>query len=85
MLFDERTSALDPGLVSVALEVMRQLAREGMTMVVVSHEMGFARSAANPMVFMHDGRIVEDRTPDEFFTRPNTDRAKDFLSRIPKH
>jgi glutamate transport system ATP-binding protein len=64
---------------------MQQLAREGMTMVVVTHEMGFARSAANRVVFMADGRIVEDRTPDAFFTNPESDRAKDFLSKILKH
>ncbi|MFF3328233.1 amino acid ABC transporter ATP-binding protein [Streptomyces sp. NPDC002888] len=85
MLFDEPTSALDPEMINEVLEVMRQLAREGMTMVVVTHEMGFARSAANRVVFMSDGRIVEDRAPDEFFTHPNTDRARDFLSKILKH
>ncbi|MEU3885728.1 amino acid ABC transporter ATP-binding protein [Streptomyces sp. NPDC029041] len=85
MLFDEPTSALDPEMINEVLEVMKQLAREGMTMIVVTHEMGFARSAANRVVFMSDGRIVEDRTPDEFFTNPNSDRAKDFLSKILKH
>jgi glutamate transport system ATP-binding protein len=85
MLFDEPTSALDPEMINEVLEVMRQLAREGMTMVVVTHEMGFARSAANRVVFMADGRIVEDRSPDEFFTNPSSDRAKDFLSKILKH
>ncbi|MFD8231616.1 amino acid ABC transporter ATP-binding protein [Streptomyces sp. NPDC059696] len=85
MLFDEPTSALDPEMINEVLEVMKQLAREGMTMIVVTHEMGFARSAANRVVFMADGRIVEDRTPDEFFTRPSSDRAKDFLSKILKH
>ncbi|BBC31774.1 Glutamate ABC transporter ATP-binding protein [Streptomyces graminofaciens] len=85
MLFDEPTSALDPEMINEVLEVMLQLAREGMTMVVVTHEMGFARSAANRVVFMDDGRIVEDRNPDEFFTTPNSDRAKDFLSKILKH
>ncbi|MEU3853369.1 amino acid ABC transporter ATP-binding protein [Streptomyces sp. NPDC029554] len=85
MLFDEPTSALDPEMINEVLEVMRQLAREGMTMIVVTHEMGFARSAANRVVFMADGRIVEDRTPDEFFTNPTSDRAKDFLSKILKH
>ncbi|MFE6407058.1 amino acid ABC transporter ATP-binding protein [Streptomyces sp. NPDC057837] len=85
MLFDEPTSALDPEMINEVLEVMRQLAREGMTMIVVTHEMGFARSAANRVVFMADGRIVEDRTPDEFFTNPSSDRAKDFLSKILKH
>ncbi|MCK8437480.1 amino acid ABC transporter ATP-binding protein [Streptomyces sp. D2-8] len=85
MLFDEPTSALDPEMINEVLEVMRQLARDGMTMIVVTHEMGFARSAANRVVFMSDGRIVEDRTPDEFFTNPSSDRAKDFLSKILKH
>ncbi|MFI9819598.1 amino acid ABC transporter ATP-binding protein [Streptomyces sp. NPDC052013] len=85
MLFDEPTSALDPEMINEVLEVMRQLAAEGMTMIVVTHEMGFARSAANRVVFMADGRIVEDRTPDEFFTHPESDRAKDFLSKILKH
>ncbi|MEU9300105.1 amino acid ABC transporter ATP-binding protein [Streptomyces sp. NPDC048269] len=85
LLFDEPTSALDPEMINEVLEVMQQLAREGMTMVVVTHEMGFARSAANRVVFMADGRIVEDRTPEEFFTAPESDRAKDFLSKILKH
>ncbi|NGO11651.1 amino acid ABC transporter ATP-binding protein [Streptomyces sp. HC44] len=85
LLFDEPTSALDPEMINEVLEVMRQLAREGMTMVVVTHEMGFARSAANRVVFMDDGRIVEDRTPEGFFTSPESDRAKDFLSKILKH
>jgi len=85
MLFDEPTSALDPEMINEVLEVMRQLARDGMTMVVVTHEMGFARSAANRVVFMADGRIVEDRTPDDFFTHPSSERAKDFLSKILKH
>ncbi|MFI0788957.1 amino acid ABC transporter ATP-binding protein [Streptomyces lydicus] len=85
LLFDEPTSALDPEMINEVLEVMRQLAREGMTMVVVTHEMGFARSAANRVVFMADGRVVEDRTPEEFFTAPRSERAKDFLSKILKH
>ncbi|MFF9425474.1 amino acid ABC transporter ATP-binding protein [Streptomyces sp. NPDC014746] len=85
LLFDEPTSALDPEMINEVLEVMRQLADEGMTMVVVTHEMGFARSAANRVVFMADGKIVEDRTPEEFFTAPRSDRAKDFLSKILKH
>ncbi|MEU8650570.1 amino acid ABC transporter ATP-binding protein [Streptomyces sp. NPDC048737] len=85
LLFDEPTSALDPEMINEVLEVMRQLARDGMTMVVVTHEMGFARSAANRVVFMADGRIVEDRSPEEFFTDPRSDRAKDFLSKILKH
>ncbi|MCX4659056.1 amino acid ABC transporter ATP-binding protein [Streptomyces uncialis] len=85
LLFDEPTSALDPEMINEVLEVMRQLAHDGMTMVVVTHEMGFARSAANRVVFMADGRIVEDRTPEDFFTHPESDRAKDFLSKILKH
>ncbi|MFH8568659.1 amino acid ABC transporter ATP-binding protein [Streptomyces sp. NPDC017993] len=85
LLFDEPTSALDPEMINEVLEVMRQLARDGMTMVVVTHEMGFARSAANRVVFMDEGRIVEDRTPEAFFTAPESDRAKDFLSKILKH
>ncbi|MEU6823512.1 amino acid ABC transporter ATP-binding protein [Streptomyces atriruber] len=85
LLFDEPTSALDPEMINEVLEVMQQLAREGMTMVVVTHEMGFARSAANRVVFMADGRIVEDRTPEDFFTHPESERAKDFLSKILKH
>ncbi|XIE81195.1 amino acid ABC transporter ATP-binding protein [Streptomyces sp. SBR177] len=85
MLFDEPTSALDPEMINEVLEVMRQLARDGMTMVVVTHEMGFARSAANRVVFMADGRIVESATPDEFFAHPSSERARDFLSKILKH
>ncbi|MDX3592643.1 amino acid ABC transporter ATP-binding protein [Streptomyces sp. ID03-2B] len=85
LLFDEPTSALDPEMINEVLEVMRQLARDGMTMVVVTHEMGFARSAANRVVFMSDGCVVEDRTPEDFFTNPESDRAKDFLSKILKH
>ncbi|MEV5505699.1 amino acid ABC transporter ATP-binding protein [Streptomyces orinoci] len=85
LLFDEPTSALDPEMINEVLEVMRQLARDGMTMVVVTHEMGFARSAANRVVFMADGRIVEDRSPEEFFTAPESERARDFLSKILKH
>ncbi|WP_030218446.1 amino acid ABC transporter ATP-binding protein [Streptomyces bikiniensis] len=72
-------------MINEVLEVMQQLARDGMTMVVVTHEMGFARSAANRVVFMADGRIVEDRAPEEFFTAPRSERAKDFLSKILKH
>ncbi|MER7825580.1 amino acid ABC transporter ATP-binding protein [Streptomyces sp. NPDC096097] len=85
LLFDEPTSALDPEMINEVLEVMRQLAREGMTMIVVTHEMGFARSAANRVVFMADGQIIEDRAPEQFFTAPETGRAKDFLSKILKH
>ncbi|MGW5863063.1 amino acid ABC transporter ATP-binding protein [Streptomyces sp. NPDC055239] len=85
MLFDEPTSALDPEMINEVLEVMQGLARDGMTMVVVTHEMGFARSAANRVVFMDAGRVVEDRAPEEFFSNPESDRAKDFLSKILKH
>ncbi|MEU6405706.1 amino acid ABC transporter ATP-binding protein [Streptomyces sp. NPDC046985] len=85
MLFDEPTSALDPEMINEVLEVMRQLARDGMTMIVVTHEMGFARSAANRVVFMADGRIVEQAAPDQFFSNPRSDRAKDFLSKILHH
>ncbi|WP_327255251.1 amino acid ABC transporter ATP-binding protein [Streptomyces sp. NBC_01244] len=85
MLFDEPTSALDPEMINEVLEVMQQLAREGMTMVVVTHEMGFARSAANRVVFMADGKIVEEATPEQFFSNPRSDRAKDFLSKILHH
>jgi glutamate transport system ATP-binding protein len=85
MLFDEVTSALDPELVGEVLAAMQQLARDGMTMIVVTHEMGFARSAANRVVFMADGRIVEEAVPDQFFSNPRSDRAKDFLSKILHH
>jgi glutamate transport system ATP-binding protein len=85
MLFDEPTSALDPEMINEVLEVMQQLAQGGMTMVVVTHEMGFARSAANRVVFMADGRIVEEAAPDQFFSNPRSDRAKDFLSKILHH
>ncbi len=82
MLFDEPTSALDPEMINEVLDVMVGLAKEGMTMIVVTHEMGFARKAADRVVFMADGRIVEEATPDEFFTNPKSDRAKDFLSKL---
>ncbi|MGW7554896.1 amino acid ABC transporter ATP-binding protein [Streptomyces rimosus] len=85
LLFDEPTSALDPEMINEVLEVMQQLAQEGMTMVVVTHEMGFARSAANRVVFMADGRIVEEAEPNQFFSNPRSDRAKDFLSKILHH
>jgi glutamate transport system ATP-binding protein len=85
MLFDEPTSALDPEMINEVLDVMTALARDGMTMVVVTHEMGFARRAANRVVFMSDGQIVEDATPEVFFTNPRSDRAKDFLSKILSH
>ena len=82
MLFDEPTSALDPELISEVLKVMLDLAREGMTMLVVTHEMGFAREVADEMIFMDHGRIVEYGNVDEFFSRPKTERAKEFLNRI---
>ncbi len=85
MLFDEPTSALDPEMINEVLDAMVALAREGMTMVVVTHEMGFARKAADRVVFMSDGQIVEQATPEEFFTNPSSDRAKDFLSKILTH
>ena len=85
LLFDEPTSALDPEMVGEVLDVMTSLAREGMTMVVVTHEMGFARHAANRVVFMADGQLVEQAPPAEFFASPKSDRAKDFLSKILTH
>ena len=85
MLFDEPTSALDPEMVNEVLDVMTTLAREGMTMLVVTHEMGFARKAAHRVVFMDGGEIVEDGPPDQFFTAPRSDRAKDFLGKILTH
>ena len=85
MLFDEPTSALDPEMLNEVLEVMVDLAAEGMTMIVVTHEMGFARSAAQRVAFMDGGRIVELATPQRFFDHPETDRAKDFLSKILAH
>ncbi|KRE37987.1 glutamate ABC transporter ATP-binding protein [Janibacter sp. Soil728] len=85
MLFDEPTSALDPEMINEVLDVMTQLAQSGMTMVVVTHEMGFARRAADRVVFMADGQIVETATPEEFFTNPRSDRAKDFLGKILSH
>ena len=85
MLFDEPTSALDPEMIKEVLDVMVDLAKQGMTMIVVTHEMGFARTAADRVVFMADGAIVEENTPEEFFTHPKSDRAKDFLGKILKH
>jgi glutamate transport system ATP-binding protein len=85
MLFDEPTSALDPEMITEVLDVMTELARSGMTMVVVTHEMGFARRAANRVVFMADGQIVEEATPEEFFTNPRSERAKEFLGKILSH
>ncbi|OJU47594.1 MAG: glutamate ABC transporter ATP-binding protein [Microbacterium sp. 69-7] len=85
MLFDEPTSALDPEMINEVLDVMVGLAQDGMTMIVVTHEMGFARKAADRVVFMADGQIVEQARPDQFFTAPTSDRAKDFLSKLITH
>ena len=85
MLFDEPTSALDPEMIKEVLDVMVDLAKGGMTMIVVTHEMGFARTAADRVVFMSDGAIVEESDPETFFTNPESDRAKDFLGKILKH
>lgn len=85
MLFDEPTSALDPEMINEVLDVMRDLAREGMTMMVVTHEMGFAREVANRVVFMDEGQIVEVGPPNDFFKNPKTERAKLFLSKILTH
>ena len=85
MLFDEPTSALDPEMIGEVLDVMKSLALDGMTMVVVTHEMGFAREVANRVIFMDEGKIVEEGTPAEFFARPQTDRAQDFLRRVLNH
>ncbi|WUD62759.1 amino acid ABC transporter ATP-binding protein [Nocardia sp. NBC_00511] len=85
MLFDEPTSALDPEMVSEVLDVMVQLAHDGMTMLVVTHEMGFARRAGNRVLFMADGQIIEDTDPESFFTAPKSDRARDFLGKILSH
>ncbi|QOC27284.1 amino acid ABC transporter ATP-binding protein [Microbacterium hominis] len=85
MLFDEPTSALDPEMINEVLDVMVGLAQDGMTMIVVTHEMGFARKAADRVVFMADGQIVEQARPEEFFTAPKSDRAKDFLSKLITH
>jgi glutamate transport system ATP-binding protein len=85
MLFDEPTSALDPEMINEVLDVMVGLAQDGMTMIVVTHEMGFARKAADRVVFMADGQIVEEATPEQFFTNPQSERAKDFLSKLLTH
>lgn len=85
MLFDEPTSALDPEMINEVLDVMKQLAREGMTMICVSHEMGFAREVADRVIFMDDGQLIEENTPEEFFNNPKNDRTKDFLSKILSH
>ena len=85
MLFDEPTSALDPEMIAGVLDVMETLARDGMTMIVVTHEMGFARRVADRVVFMDEGEIVEVAPPEEFFTSPKTDRAAQFLSQLLAH
>ncbi len=85
MLFDEPTSALDPEMINEVLDVMVELAKDGMTMIVVTHEMGFARKAADKVVFLSDGEIVETGTPEDFFSNPTSARAKDFLSKILTH
>jgi glutamate transport system ATP-binding protein len=85
MLFDEPTSALDPEMVKEVLDVMTALARDGMTMLVVTHEMGFARRAAHRVVFMSNGEIIENSVPEDFFTAPRSARAKDFLGKILTH
>lgn len=85
MLFDEPTSALDPEMIKEVLDVMVELAQEGMTMMVVTHEMGFARKVADRVIFMDEGAILEDRPTTDFFDNPNSDRAKDFLSKILNH
>ena len=85
MLFDEPTSALDPEMINEVLDVMVGLARDGMTMLVVTHEMGFARRAADRVVFMDGGQIVEEADPETFFTAPTSERAQDFLSKILTH
>ena len=85
MLFDEPTSALDPEMISEVLEVMENLSRQGMTMIVVTHEMGFARAVANRVVLMSEGLIVEDSTPEQFFTNPKSELARQFLSKTLRH
>ena len=85
MLFDEPTSALDPEMIKEVLDVMVELAKEGMTMVVVTHEMGFARRVANRILFMDHGRILEDAETDRFFNSPQTNRASEFLSKVLSH
>jgi len=85
MLFDEPTSALDPEMIKEVLDVMIQLAEEGMTMLVVTHEMGFAKTVADQMIFMDEGRIIEEAKPEEFFNNPQNDRTKLFLSQILNH
>jgi general L-amino acid transport system ATP-binding protein len=85
MLFDEPTSALDPEMINEVLDVMVELANQGITMICVTHEMGFARSVADRVIFMDEGQIVEQNTAAEFFANPKNDRTKDFLSKILAH
>ena len=85
MLFDEPTSALDPEMINEVLDVIDELAKGGMTMLIVTHEMGFARQVADRVAFIDDGNIVEDAPPEEFFTNPKTERARAFLSKILNH
>ena len=85
MLFDEPTSALDPEMISEVLDVMVDLSKAGMTMIVVTHEMGFARAAADRVILMHDARIVEDATPSDFFEKPKSEHTRLFLSKILEH
>ena len=85
MLFDEPTSALDPEMIKEVLDVMTELAGQGITMICVTHEMGFAKAVADRVIFMDQGQIVEENTPNEFFTHPKSDRTKDFLSKILGH
>lgn len=85
MLFDEPTSALDPEMVTEVLDAIRKLAKDGMTMVVVTHEMGFAKEICDEIVFMAEGKIVERAAPSKFFTNPDTQRAQDFLSKVLNH
>ncbi len=82
ILFDEPTSALDPEMVGEVLDLMKSLAKEGLTMIIVTHEMGFAKEVANRVLFIDEGKIMEEATPEEFFSNPKTDRAKDFLSKV---
>ena len=82
ILFDEPTSALDPEMVGEVLDLMKSLAEEGLTMVIVTHEMGFAKEVANRILFLDEGKILEEATPAEFFANPKTDRAKEFLSKV---
>ena len=85
MLFDEPTSALDPEMIKEVLDVMADLAKGGMTMIIVTHEMGFAKNIANRIIFMDDGRIIENNTPEVFFNNPKEERTKTFLNQILKH